>query len=693
MRSDIEGFFWNDVPPPPPPKAEKPKRIPPKKTWLSPDYLPGLEEARTFPVHVMNILELTTAANAGETLIVDTEIYRNYFLAMFTSIETGYVFFLESWDGGPKLDCNLLGWILTSFQTVGFNSLNFDIPICTLAIAGKTLSQIKDVADSIIIEEVRAWDILKNQKVKKLIVNHIDLIEVAPLFGSLKTYGARLHVRKLQDLPFPPNTILSEDQITITRWYCVNDTVLTAYLYVHLKEHIDLRINLGLKYKLDLRSHSDAQMAEEIISYEIKRITGHRPRRPTRGQSVGQVFRYKPPSYIYFQTTELQQALWEMSNADITVGPSGHAECPKVIRERIVVIAGKPYKVGMGGLHSQEKAQALISNSIVRYFDRDVTGYYPNLILKNRFAPPHLGDIFLTALQGMVDRRTQAKRFMQDMDNAGTNKELKEYKDATTEASGLKIANNGIFGKTSDPFSVVYDVPNMVQVTLTGQLSLLMAIEALELAKIPVMSANTDGIVIGCPVDRVDDMRNLFTAWEIHTNLETEETEYKSLYAANVNNYIAITPKGKTKTKGWYCERGSAHNSVLSKNPEVLICSDAVQDFLSKGKPITETIRSCKDIRRFVAVRVVNGGGVKVWDDNHTEYLGKTVRWYYAKDVPGEIVYAKSGNKVPRTDGAKPLMELTLQIPEDLDYEWYEAKAYQILEDIGAVAPAPEPAK
>ena len=33
------------------------------------------------------------------------------------------------------------------------------------------------------------------------------------------------------------------------------------------------------------------------------------------------------------------------------------------------------------------------------------------------------------------------------------------------------------------------------------------------------------------------------------------------------------------------------------------------------------------------------------------DYLGKAIRWYYGKDVSGEIVYAKNGNKVPRSEG------------------------------------------
>jgi hypothetical protein len=37
------------------------------------------------------------------------------------------------------------------------------------------------------------------------------------------------------------------------------------------------------------------------------------------------------------------------------------------------------------------------------------------------------------------------------------------------------------------------------------------------------------------------------------------------------------------------------------------------------------------------------------------------------------------------TDGAKPIMELGNSLPDDIDYEWYEAKAKSILKDLGIV--------
>lgn len=682
MRNDAVGFFWDDTPPPKPPKAEKEKRTPPEPTWLSDDYLPGLAQALSFPVHEMTHAELATAAAQGHELVFDTEAYPDYWLALFTDMTTGYVTFVECVDNQP-LDRDgtmRLQWLLTKFRTSGFNSLDYDLTMCALALAGLHTGQLKCASDELIVENVRPADVLKHRKVKKLSVNHIDIIEVAPLDASLKTYAGRLHAPKLQDLPFPPATVLGPLRRAIVRWYCYNDTINTAYVRLHQEEHVQLRVQLSNQHKIDLRSKSDAQLAETIIIQEIKKLTGERPKAPGPLSAVGRTFHYQPPAYIQFQSANLKQMLAEMCAAEITVGPTGHCIAPLAIREQRIEIAGKPYTVGMGGLHSKEKKQTIVANKHMRIIDRDVTGYYPNLVLKNAFTPSHLGRAFLIALQSIVDRRTSAKELLKKVKKNDPN-----YEAFNAEAGGLKIASNGIFGKTSDPWSVVYDPAQMVQITITGQLSLLMAIEALELSGIPVVSANTDGIVTACPRDKYDHMLAVFAGWEQVTALETEETEYAGLYMANVNNYIAVTLDGEAKTKGWYCERGSAQNSVLSKNPDVAVCSDAVQAFLSKGTALAQTIRGCTDMRRFVSVRLVRGGGVKLWgEERPAEYLGKTVRWYYGRDVPGEIVYATSGNKVPRSDGAIPCMELPNTIPSDLNYDWYIAKAESIMRDIGA---------
>lgn len=296
-------------------------------------------------------------------------------------------------------------------------------------------------------------------------------------------------------------------------------------------------------------------------------------------------------------------------------------------------------------------------------------------------AQQHLGEAFLKVFRIIVNRRLEAKR--------AKNKVADQ---------GLKITINGTYGKLGDTFSNIYAPDLQAQVTISGQLFLFMLIEMIELAGIPVISANTDGVVIKCPADRYSDLEAVIIAWEEQTGFLTEETRYRSIHCRDVNNYIAVKESGGDasgrllseqlgcKVKGVYSEVGSALNSVLSKNPECLIVSDAVQAFLACGQPIAGTIHGCQDMRRFVAVRTVKGGAHK-----NGVYLGKAIRWYYAKGETGTINYVLTGNSVPKSEGAKPCMDLPEAIPADLDYDWYYNAALKALYDIGVYKRAQTP--
>jgi hypothetical protein len=734
MRKDVAGFFWDDTPPPKPPKAEKLKRQPPDPIWLDPSYLPGLEEAKRFPVHVMSIAELSMAAANREELIVDVESYPNYFLACFTSVQTGHVFYFESIAGVSKVDINLLTWVLMNFITIGFNSLSYDMPILYLAADGAEPHVLWVATKQIIQEEMRPTDVLRQHRAKVIKCDHIDLIEVAPLQASLKTYAGRLHAPKMQDLPFAPGTSLSFDQITIVRWYCVNDITNTAYLRECLRKHIELRVELSNEYKVDLRSKSDAQIAESVISHELQRITGTRPKRPTI--SPGTAYRYKVPAFIQYRSPLMNWALETIRRAQFVIDDTGSVVMPEEVAALKLDMNGSVYRMGIGGLHSSEKTTAHFTDKDFILFDKDVTSYYPFIILNLGLTPSHLGQPFLKVYRAILDRRIAAKRAKNGV-----------------VADSLKIVVNGSFGKLGSKWSILYAPDLMIQVTITGQLSLLMLIERLEYAGIHVVSGNTDGIVIKCPRHMQHVMDEVVAQWEQDTGFPTEETRYMALYSKDVNNYLAVKqtfdeerkvwiekPDG-TKGKGAYTNPWASTKNMaerLHKNPTATICVEAVCDYLSKGVPLEQTIRASKDIKKFVAVRAVKGGAVKVWDripppDHNTqaellhmagfttiaedawvapgasdrsamygkdaykvavdmlskpgrsEYIGKTVRWYYAKDVPGEIVYASNGNKVPRSNGAKPLMQLSGEFPDDVDFDWYLTEARRILVDIAAI--------
>ncbi len=666
MRADALGFFWRDLPPEKKPAKEVVKRTPPEPVWLKPDYLPGLEEALAFPAPRMSEADLGVAMQNRDKFIFDIEIYPNYFLAAFASVQTGKIMYVESAPGYP-LNADKLRWIMQQFQTIGFNSNHFDIPLTTLAIAGIDNARLKEATNHIIFDEWRASDVLKKYRVKSMAreLDHIDLIEVAPLHGSLKVYGGRLHAPRMQDLPFYHGTTLSPEQMAIVRWYCVNDLVQTAILLSSLKEQITLRESLSKEYGIDLRSKSDAQIAEAVIAQELERKTGQRPGKPII--AVGTRYRYRVPHFLKYQTGLMQWALDVVANADFIVGEDGAVGMPTALKDLQIKIADNVYTMGIGGLHSTENRVAHVSNDEWTIYDRDVTSYYPAIILNLGLFPQHLGMQFLEVYRQIVNKRLTAKK----------NK-------LALVAESLKITVNGAFGKLGSKFSVLYSPDLLTQVTLTGQLSLLMMIERFELAGIHVISANTDGITFKVHKSQEEMMRGIIAQWEADTGFETEETIYRAYYGRDVNNYIAVGKNDKIKSKGAYANpwghMDDQKNSImrLHKNPVTTVVLDAVEQLLIKGTPVEETIRTCKDICRFVTVRSVRGGAVK-----NGEYLGKVIRWYYAQgEEENEIIIANSGHAVPRSKGAKPLMVLPQTFPEDIRYEWYEGEAHKILREI-----------
>lgn len=262
-----------------------------------------------------------------------------------------------------------------------------------------------------------------------------------------------------------------------------------------------------------------------------------------------------------------------------------------------------------------------------------------------------------------------------------------ELDDVVTEAESLKISTNGSFGKFGSPYSILYSPELLIQTTITGQLAILMLIERLTKMGLTVISANTDGVVTLVRNLRQQLFQDIIEQWQTDTGFPLEETEYQSLHSRDVNNYVAIKTDGKVKTKGAYgpCGRGLPGAAGMKKNPDCEIVSIALVEYLMRGVPLERTIHNCTDIRKFVSVRRVNGGAEK-----DGEYVGKAIRVYWAIGEDGALNYKTNGNTVPKTEGAKPCMELPEHFPLDVDYAWYIRQAYAALSDVGMPSADPD---
>lgn len=589
-------------------------------------------------------------------IVLDVECYPNYWLVSFLHRPTGRVIHVDRLDDEP-LDGKRIASIMRNNTTVSFNGNGYDLWMIAAALAGFDNAALKTLSDKIVTTRAPAWSIARDYE---LFVprdwDHIDLIEVAPGQASLKIYGGRLHAPRLQDLPLHPDETITPERRDLLRRYCENDLQTTALLADKLDKQLDLRVSMSDQYGMDLRSKSDAQIAETVIKSELEKLTGKRYAKVTLPENYR--FRYRDPGNVSFASADLSEVLEKLTATQFQLSDAGSVMMPDWLKARRVEIAGKRYQMGIGGLHSCEKSRLVRAEQGESLYELDVASYYPSIILQQRLAPQSLGTAFLKVYNSIVERRLQAKK----------------TGDKVT-ADTLKICVNGSFGKLNSRYSALYAPDLFIQTTITGQLALLMLIERLEDAGISVVSANTDGVVVHHSTEKETAAEQVAFNWMLDTGYELERNDYACMASRDVNTYLAVKLDGTTKGKGGFAEQG------LMKNPDTLIVYDAVAALVAEGVPVEQTIKGCQDLRRFLTLRTVKGGAV--WNG---QPLGKAVRFYYSRNVPEMecIQYASNGNKVPKSQGAMPVMDLPDAFPGDVDYDAYIVAAEKLTCEVGA---------
>jgi DNA polymerase elongation subunit (family B) len=573
-------------------------------------------------------------------LFFDTECYPNYFLIVFKDLNGNEECFVK--DENNVLPVARIKKLLETRQTIGFNSRLYDIPMITYALSGVSNSLLKEMSDRIINESVYNT-LCEYQLWCPKEYDHIDIINVAIGKNGLKMYGARINTPYLQDLPYDPSSSLTKEDKAIIKKYCSNDVDITKNLYLHLKNEIDIRTAINDEYNVDVRSKSDAQIAEVLINKQLV---------SSKKKIASFDFKYKSPRYIGFRTATLCDLLEKFENIDFKGVTGDRLFTNKTIDE--ISINDVPYSCGIGGLHSKEEARTVFASDDEYIIDIDVVSYYPTIILNNKYCPDNYNAWeFLEFYQKIYDDRIIAKK-----------------ENNTGKANVYKIILNGSFGKFGDQYSSLYSPKLLIHTTITGQLSLLMLIEELEEFGCNILSANTDGITVKLKKDNYNIFKNIITGWEARCNFKTEEVRYKSLHNQSVNSYIAVKEDGTLKCKGLF---GS---DDISRNPAIKICKEAIFSYLLDKRKVEDTIMNAKqDPSNFIMVRKCTKGGY--WKGEH---LGKVVRWYWS--TQGEPITNPKGDKVANTDDAFPIMNMEDKIA-DIHYDKYIAKTYELLESIG----------
>lgn len=352
-------------------------------------------------------------SDTREILICDTECFKNFWSIGFKRLRDGKVLIMEK-SARKNLNTERLHNLMTTHRIVTYNGIPYDLPMIFYAISGATNAQLKQANDRIIVGGVKYWDVEDLLGVRIPRIDHIDLIEPQPnAFASLKTLQGRLHGRKMQDLPYTPDHLLSEAEMDEVLAYMVNDLDATENLYQAMVPALELREALSAEYKFNFLSKSDSQIGETIVKKRVEHLTGQKVEKVAT--PAGTLFRYPAPAYLAFTTPQMQSILDRVKQTDFIVKDDGKVDLPRWLSSEKISIGSSTYAMGIGGLHSTETAQVVHSDDEFQLRDFDVASFYPAIIINSGLYPKALGREFIDVFRKIRDERVVAKRRAQDI--------------------------------------------------------------------------------------------------------------------------------------------------------------------------------------------------------------------------------------------------------------------------------------
>ena len=630
-----------------------------------------------------------------DVLIYDIETMQELFLVSIYNPETKQMHDFQVSKNTNQLDAfGRFTEDYKDFYWVGYNNLRFDSQVVewiirnyndwhelsALEITAKIAQKAADVIDD------ANYDVFPEYREENLSLKQIDLFKVNHYDNknrmvSLKRLEFEMNLENIEEMPIHHSkTDMTDEEIHMTIDYCHNDVMATHEFYKVTTgdtEHplykgnnqIELRQDIYEEFGIPCLNYSDSKIGDEMIKkfycQEKKIDYKELPRKGFFRKAVYVKDCIAP--YIDFRTSKLKEFFLKVRRVTLTMQDD--------FKESLEFY-NNIYTFAKGGLHTENKPKIFEADEDNIIVDWDVSSYYPAIIINNGRYPKHLGPEFLQGYKAMFDRRLELKPM------AKKDKRIKGI------VGALKLAVNSVYGKSSDMQSWIYDRQLTMFTTITGELSLLMLIEAYELEGIRVISANTDGVTIMVHKDKVDKMHELNKWWMELTSYELERTDYQKIIFSTVNDYLAIKTDGEIKKKGDFLTDFELH-----KNKSARIVPIALEQYFVNNTPVADTITNHRDIYDFCLRQ-------KASKDFHYEGLSegnksvynKLIR-YYVSNTGEKLLKVKNPEcdsnaaDISQVEAGDWLMTVCNKLDKDhpldnINYTYYIERAEKILEKI-----------
>jgi hypothetical protein len=609
----------------------------------------------------------------------DTKTYTEFEVSKDKNQLDGYMRFIEQhpeyyWVGYNNLrfDSQVIEWILRNYED--WHELT---ALETAAkIAQKAADVIHDANYDVFPEYREEWLTLKQIDVFK--VNHYDNKN---RMVSLKRLEFEMDLENIEEMPIHhTKTNMTDEEIQMTKDYCKNDVMATYEFYkvtTGQTEHplykgnnqIELRQDIEEEFGIPCLNYSDSKIGDEMIKkFYCQEKNIQYSDLPRKGLFRTEVkVRHCIADYITFQTPKLQEFLKTISKEKLTI---------KDEFKESLEFYDNIYTFAKGGLHTENKPKIFEADADHIIVDWDVSSYYPAIIINNGKYPHHLGPEFLRGYKTMFDKRLELKPL------AKKDKKIKGI------VGALKLAVNSVYGKSSDMQSWIYDRQLTMFTTITGELSLLMLIEAYELADIHIISANTDGVTIKVHNDKVEKMNEINKWWMDLTSYELERTDYAKIIFSTVNDYLAIKTDGEIKKKGDFLTDFELH-----KNKSARIIPIALERFFVNDVPVADTIRNHTNIYDYCLRQKASKDFHYEGHSKETKTVYNKLIRYYVSNTGEKLLKVKNDNSdstavnVSQVEAGEWLMTVCNHLTpkhrlDNINHAYYIERAERIIHKI-----------
>jgi hypothetical protein len=615
--------------------------------------------------------------------IMDYETLCNCFIAVFEHYKTEErkVFVVhEQRNDFPEFVTFLQKCVTENQWHISYNGLSFDAQITQKILqnqkylknlpAEPLVKYIYEYAQTV-IEKSNKGDFAEFAPYK-LKIKQIDLFKLNHWDNKAKMSGLKwiqysMDWENVEEMPHRHDQpVTDSDTLDSVISYCINDVTSTKKIFEHSKEQILLRQTLTKEYGIDLYSASEPRISKELFLHFLELRTGmskaHLKTLRTPRPYIVLADCILP--YVTFETSQFNSVLDYFRTKVITSTKDG-------FKHRID-FKGVKVDYGLGGIHGAISSGVYEAKEGWTIMTSDVTSFYPNLAIKNNFAPAHLPQKeFGQLYEWFFEERKKIPK-----------SDPKNYV--------YKIILNSTYGLTGDENSFLYDPKMTIDITINGQLLLSKLAEMVSLAipECKPLMLNTDGIEMMIPNDKIDTYLSVCSVWETMTQLALEHDQYSKMIIRDVNNYMAVTKDGKVKCKGAFEWEDLAKKKVATfhKNKSFLIIPKAIyaffvhgtkpEDFLAQNQNIFDYCGAVKAKAGwyFVDRQIINGELVN-------QKLQKINR-YFISDTGSKLVKCHNDGREIQAESGGWLQTIVNKIDPSKDFNSYSINKKYYLEEI-----------